>query len=272
MWMKSLICLVNAACLILCPKSLVQDDLTFVLRIPLKSDFVTADPFGNLYSIRENTVSKFNEKGVKTAEFTDRSILRFSSADVSDPLKILLFSKESGEIKRVDNQLSLQGNTLNLHNHGLVSPTLACNSYENGCWVFDQTLFEFIRFNHQGNIDQRTGSLLNLTHHPPVITQLAEHDRFLYATIQNFGVWKFDRYGNFAGRIQLAPGFINCWILQNRMAYTLNDSLIFYDPARNVTRGIEIPVKNPAAIQLEGNKLLISVPDTLFVYHYNNTL
>lgn len=272
MWMKSFVCLVSSLWLMVFPPGLEQGDLTLTLRIPLKSDFVSADQFGNLYSIKGNTLSKFNDKGVKTAEFTDHSINHFSSVDVSDPLKILLFSKETAEIKRVDNQLSPQWNTQNLHNLGLITPILVCNSYENGCWVFDQTLFELIRLNHQGNIDQRTGSLLGISSEPQNIIRIAEHDHFLYAIIQNNGVWKFDRYGNFAGKIPLPPQYTDCWIHQNLMIYTLNDSLIFHDPARNISRSIEIPVKNPATIHLDGNKLLISVPDTLLVYHFNNTL
>ncbi len=268
--MKSFICLVNAVWLIMCPLRVMQDDLTLALRIPLNFDFIAADHLGNLYTIRGNTLSKYNDKGVKTAEFTDRTVISLSSADVSDPLKILLFSKETSEIKRVDNQLSPQGNTLNLHNLGLFAPTLVCNSYENGCWVLDQTLFELVRVNHQGIIDQRTGSLLNLSTNPPLISRIIEHDRFLYAIIRNYGVWKFDRYGNFAGRIPLPPDFTDCWILQNRMAYTQNNNLVFFDPARNVGRTVEIPVKNPSSVQLDANKLLISTPDTLLVYQFNN--
>ncbi len=272
MWMKSLVCLLSIILLSLSPASLNRSGITLCVVLSVQADAFTADPFGNLYVIRGNTLRKFSEKGIILSEFTDPSVLHFSSADASDPFKILLFSKESAEIKRVDNELTQQGSTLQLNNLGLFSPWFACNSYENGCWIFDQMLFELVRINHLGTIDQRTGSLLSFSENPVTIREIFEHDLYLYAVIENYGLWKFDRYGNLAGKIPLPDGFGACWISNQKIIFNQNGNLVIFNPARNMEKTAELPIKNYSAIRIISNKLLMYIPDTLSVYNLKTLL
>lgn len=58
------------------------------------------------------------------------------SADFSNPLKILLFYKASGQIVYLDNTATLLTQPIDLNGLGLEQTTAACLSYDNGLWVF----------------------------------------------------------------------------------------------------------------------------------------
>lgn len=58
------------------------------------------------------------------------------SADFSNPLKILLFYKASGQIVYLDNTATLLTQPIDLNGLGLEQTTAACLSYDNGLWLF----------------------------------------------------------------------------------------------------------------------------------------
>lgn len=58
------------------------------------------------------------------------------TADFSNPLKILLFYKASGQLVFLDNTATLLSQPVDLNGLGLEQTTSACLSYDNGIWLF----------------------------------------------------------------------------------------------------------------------------------------
>ncbi|MDD1475334.1 hypothetical protein MEO41_29325, partial [Dolichospermum sp. ST_sed4] len=76
---------------------------------------------------------------------SDKSIGNIGFVDASDPLKILLFYRDFGQIRFLDNSLSPQGNTILLDNIGFGSSTMVCSSDQNGIWLYEPVSFKLTR-------------------------------------------------------------------------------------------------------------------------------
>ncbi len=269
--MKSFQCLTNLALWALLTAGLSFNGFTPVRTIHGKADKITTDNLGNLYVIKGNTVQKYNGEGSFLAEYTRKSIDRFTDIDASDPLKVLLFSKSSAEIIRLDNQLALQGNPTILFNAGCISPALACNSYDNGCWVWEMSVNEIVRVNHQGIIDQRTENLSTLIAPEYNLSHLLEKDFLLYAADPMNGIFIFDRYGNWVRSIPV-KNVSSFQLSGNHLICFLQDHLVLYDIRTLQENTITLPEKNPVNARIEGKNVYIHQNDSITLYLSNHPL
>jgi hypothetical protein len=268
MWMKLKLSCFSIVILLLFADWARTPGFSLILAFPAKSDLISLDLFGNMYSLKGNTVVKYNLSGEKSAEYTKTNVASFTSLDVSDPLKILLFSKFPPEIFRTDNNLTPQGNPLDLTGFGLPSPTLACNSFENGCWIYDEQLHELIRINNQGIIDQRSGNLEITDDAVPSVSGIFEKDFTLYVVMPTFGLWQFDRYGSLSGKIPLGP-LDDAKMFNDKIIYRKSDRLFSYNLNTRNEISAQLPLKNPLNMDISGNRILLQTNDSLFLFNIN---
>lgn len=245
----------------------------FVLikTININADIINTDNLGNLYMLRGNTFYKYTSKGSHIAEYTDKSINSFSSFDVSDPFKIQLFSKTTASIIYLDNQLNLQGNTTNLFNSGIFSPTVACASYDNGSWIWDNTTNELIRINHNGAIVLRSENLNNIVAPNPQFSMLYEKDFTLYACSPEHGVFLFDRYGALLKRIPL-HGIKNFRIYAGKIIFFKDDHLKSFDLKSLEQSKFKLPLDSAANATFHDKYLYVQHKDSVTIYSTNRTL
>jgi hypothetical protein len=236
-----------------------------VLFINIKSDIITSDNLGNIYAITGNTIRKYNRSGNFIGEFTMKRFDKFDDADPSDPFKILIFNKTSGEIIRLDNKLSLIGDPVSLFSLEIISPVSVCNSWDNGIWVYDISLNEIIRINTQATIEQRSGPLDNIVpagSHPSMIREL---DFLVYVSLPAHGIFVFDRYANLIKRIPLNN--INTFQLSTgKIMFVKNNELVTFNTSSLSQNSIPLPVKSAINASLQGNTLFIQRTDTISIH------
>ena len=102
--------------------------------------FITTDPIGNIYVIADNQLLKFNPTGKPLQNFSDSRNGELRSADASNPMKVLLFYPDMARIITLGTQFSPQS-TIELRNLGILQPSIACNSINEGFWIYDQQDF-----------------------------------------------------------------------------------------------------------------------------------
>jgi hypothetical protein len=271
MRMKFFILLLKAAVILVMLAAVSFRDFTPLASINVSADRVISDNLGNIYAITGNTIKKYNRSGLFLSEFTLRKTDRINDADASDPLKILLFSKSSGELFRLDNKMALQGNVTNLFSAGLVSPGLACNSWDNGAWVWDNALNEILRINQNGHIDIRSENLAGLLNEDPQFTMILEKDFLLYASSPVYGILVFDRAASYVKTIPLLN--INTFqIISGKIIYPAENKLHSFDTRLLTETSLTLPDSNCINALIEGKTLIIHQKDSVKLYTTNHNL
>ncbi len=174
-----------------------QQKFIEVGRIPCQASMITADHMGHLYTIEGSTLNCRDSSGIVLYSYSDLNNGTLSYADVTDPLKIILFSSDFSTLSFLDQKLTIKGSPMHLQSMGVSNGTLACNSYESGFWIYDASLIQLLRFNKQAIQEQNTENISSLTGveiHPCF---LAELDNVVYLCDTAAGILMFDRYGGY---------------------------------------------------------------------------
>lgn len=242
-----------------------------VATILVKAQLITSDNLGNLYTSEGNTIRKYNINGNLIAEYTNTKIDKFDCVDASDPLKTLLFTSSSAEIMRLDNKFAQQGGTTRLFELNILSPKLACNSYDIGAWVWDDALNEIIRINQHGSIDTRTRNLINISEQNPKFAMILEKDFLLYASDPDLGIFVFDRHGNFVKKYPLI-NVLSFQLVAGRIVYYQNGHIVSFDSRNFSESNIKLPAQSCKNAIVEGKHLFIHYPDSISIFISNQTL
>lgn len=167
----------------------------FVLET--KANAIVSDHLANVYTIEGDRFIKYDAQLRSLKEFSNKNFGDITSADVTNPLRILLYYREFGRIVFLDNTLSQNGEPLALEKIGYPLATLAASSYDNGLWIYDQPNFELLRFDNNLNLTSRTGNLsqiLGLELQPDF---LLEKDNRVFLNNPATGILVFDVFGTY---------------------------------------------------------------------------
>ncbi|MCX7729168.1 MAG: hypothetical protein N2203_06840 [Bacteroidia bacterium] len=164
--------------------------------LAIKAEKIYPDNIGNVYIVENGAVTKFFTNG-QSKTFSIKTLGILQSMDVSNTLRILLYFRDFQKILFLDNQLSQNGDVIELSALGLEQASLVCSSFNNGFWVYNQANNELIRFNQQLETNVKTGNLKRLLNKDIRPTGMIEHNGKLYLNSPNVGILVFDIYGAF---------------------------------------------------------------------------
>lgn len=171
-----------------------RDSLTLIKHIALKSKLFTTDPLGNVYLIKDNNaLIRYNANGDSTGFFNLVKKGKVTHIDATNPLRVLLYFAEYGQIVILDNILS-QKSSLRLPSLGLFNVPCIANSADGNIWVYDPGTGELIKIDEKPSVKFRT-PLRNMLDTPLEPIYMVEQDRqfFMIDTLQ--GIKKFDQFG-----------------------------------------------------------------------------
>src|ERR1035438_5404402 len=100
-----------AAVLLFC--SGASEEYTLIKTIPFSGVRFTTDKLGNTYVIADNQLLEFDSKGNPLANYSETNLGSLRSIDASNPLKLVLYYPDFGQINTLDTKLALQS-TVNL--------------------------------------------------------------------------------------------------------------------------------------------------------------
>lgn len=160
-----------------------------------------ADPNGNIYLVNGSKLSKLDGNGKLLRSFDDSFLGSIASVDVDNPMKIMVFYRESGKIVFLDDRLSPLMEPLDLFSHGYTYVTLAAYSTDNLIWFYDQAMHELICIDFY--CKEKSKNRLNFGENFEPVELLACQERMLLMNCQNDGIYLFDAFGTFNSRIPL---------------------------------------------------------------------
>lgn len=177
--------------------SFVKGDKTPDYTLKTEATAIVTDNFSNLYTISKDKFTKYDVKLKFQKEFSNKNFGDITFADVTNPLRPLLFYRDFGRIIFLDNTLSQNGDPIALEKLGYPLATLAAASYDNSLWIYDQPSFELIRFNNSLEIVSRTGNLAQILGVEIQPNFMLEKDNKLFVNNPASGILVFDVFGTY---------------------------------------------------------------------------
>ena len=252
--------------LVLCiyANSLAQE-LVLKHTIDGKFDYMTSDHIGRLYLAKGHELFLYSEEGKLLYQFSDLSRGRITCLDTRNPMKLLLFYPDYGEIALLDNTLSRTRQNINLNTLDLSLAQLACASFDNGFWVYDPVNFKLIRFDQGLNITNEVSSINQLVGSEINPTQMVEFDSWLYVNDPNFGVFIFDSFGTYSKLLPITNAQ-RIHVKTNGIFFEIGNKLIKYDPLSFDQMEITLPTSNYKQLGIEKNRLYVMQDNRVLMY------
>ncbi len=172
--------------------------------LKITGDQFFSDPIGNIYIIQGNRIQKYNNRLEKLADYSNVYLGNITSADVSDPLRILVYYREFNQVIWLDNFLLELRSPLRLDDLFIDQVELVCSSSQGGFWVY----------NRLKNQIQYFDSSLRLIHESinlqPLIGEvkpsaMIEKSSIVYLNIPETGIFLFDRFGSYSRTLPVFP-------------------------------------------------------------------
>lgn len=241
-----------------------QPAFTLIQSLETRAGLVTADHLGQIYLLEGSRLSCLDSNLVFKAAFSDNKDGVYAGSDVSDPLKILLFSREFGRIRFIDQNLAPRGSAVDLAALQYPNASLCCSSYESGFWIYDPASLQVVRFNSRAQEVLYSGNLAALAGTDVQACFMTEISNMLYLADSLRGIFVFDRYGAFLKQLPV-PGIIQICSSGEMIIFIGRELIFVYDAAKAELNELPLPCKAVSAC-ITNRKLYLLSGTHLHVY------
>lgn len=231
---------------------------------PKNIDFFDLDILGQLYFVKGSELKKYSPDGELLQNYSNLYLGDITLIDVSDPMNLLVYYQDINQIVMLDNQLSIKNSPIDLNDLGYGQANLTCLSYSNGFWVFDPISQSLIRFNNLLEESDNSGNLKNITGYQIHPLQLIERDNQLILKDKEFGIFVFDRFGNYIKRIPFND-IDDIYIRSGVWQMLKNDTSLFFNPSNLQIDTIPIKHKNINEFRLNTKSSYYRYNDNYFL-------
>lgn len=239
-----------------------------VSGLPMRTGtFLTTDALGNAYVVVENQILKFSPTGKPLQNFSESQWGELRAVDATNPLKVLLFYPDMARIVLLGTQFAPQS-TIELRNIGIMQPTLACSSANEGYWIFDLQDFQVKKVNFNLEISAQSGNLLQITDQRVLPNFITEYNQRVYLNDPQQGILVFDAFGTYLKTIPV-KGLFYFQCLNREILYSAGDSAAAIDLSTLTERKFGLPTH--AAIRgmrMSDKQLYLLTTDSLNSYSY----
>lgn len=257
--------------------TLAQRDNKFTLinNVEIKGDYFITDQLENVYIIKNHQITKFNNKGIQQAIYSNSNLGSISYADASDPFRILLFYKNFNQIIFLDNFLSGIGSPILLDDLGIEQIEIACSSNQGGFWIFNNQTGQLFYYDKNLQLIQKSISLNSFPdfiasgriNNKPVY--MIEKNDYIYLNIPESGIMVFDIFGAYYKTIHL-KNIKSFQIVDGKIIYFQKNYLIKYCPKLLATDSILLPdTVNIINSRIEHNNIYIFTNNNFSIYKIN---
>ncbi len=165
-------------------------------------DYFKVDDLGYVYTLSQASLVKHSVAGDTLFVYSRLDLGTPTQLDVSNPLRPLLFFRETGAMVLLDNTLSEQ-RVVRLFETGAGLPEWVASGVNQEFWMYDALNKELLRIDERMSVKANTGYLPNLLGRELEIVGLAERHEQVILADANYGLWIFDRFGGIAKRIPI---------------------------------------------------------------------
>ena len=241
-------------CFCLLPKCFCQD-YELQAELEQKADFIALDKLSNLYLCNGSILYKFDANGQLLFSYSAFSKGKISEIDVSNPFKIMVFSKDFMQIGFLDQKLSTIQTINALSEWNLYAPACVCSSYDNGIWIYDEVLNQLFRYDANRKMTNKSQLLNQIWDKKGAIISIKETESgYLVVNDTENGLLIFDRFGSY---LKTIPVFANrLFFMENKILYVEENTLKSIDISTLQQNNYSIPLPDIRQICLENKKII----------------
>jgi hypothetical protein len=198
-------------------------DYKLIATIDKKATFITMDKLGYIYACDGTTIDKYNGNGEFMFSYSALSLGKISFIDACNPLKVIVFSRDFMRLLFLDNKLTPQQNTLLLSDLNLF-PTCVCTSYDNGFWVYDESVKQLFRYDAQQNLTNKSQDITYFADKEVNPSFIIESESgFLLVNDAENGIFVFDHFGTYLKTIPVHTDYF--YVMNQQLLYVREDTL-----------------------------------------------
>ena len=248
--------------------SFASDSLILKKSIPGIVHLISTDHVGNLYVVRNNNVLvKYNANGDSLAIYNEVRKGRITHVDATNPLRVLIFFQDYGQVIVLDNMLSRK-NVIRLQSIGLFNVTAIAGSVDGNIWCYDAAQGNLLKIDDKAAIRLQQ-SLRNMLDRTPSLSFMVEEERVLYAVDTTTGVEKFDLYGYHMTSFPFHAYEIQ-WF-NNQFVYFQAPDLLSYNTLSMNERKLTLPHADTIKqVRMERGHIYVRREKSVDIYTYQN--
>jgi len=239
--------------------------LKLVDSLKVNVDLFSVDNFGYIYTANKDVLVKYS---YDLDTFFSASLKTFfpTSLEVSKSFRVLLFDKERGVVRFLDNTLTPIEGEINLSDLDIFQPGLVCESFNgNSFWVMDEENMQLLKVNQNLEIVFKVENLNFLFQKGGIPTFMREYNDVLYIYFPNKGVATFDVFGTLLNFYDIKAQWVQ---LFEEYIVTLNQNeLSFYQsPLLDKINQLKLAHSNYKKFQISNGKLYLNNNQGIFIY------
>ena len=248
--------------------SVVIDEYTLINSIPFsEATFLTTDKLGNAYVVIENQLLQFDQKGKPLANYSEKNLGTLGFVDAGNPMKILLFYPDFARLIILDSKLSPQS-SINLRELKINQPLTACNSKENGYWVYDREDDQLKKINLNLQVIQQSGNLTQIIGYQIQPGMMMEDNGFVYLNNPSSGILVFDRFGAYYKTIPY-QNLTNFQVIEKDVLFINKNKLFRFDSKSLSETEVLLPQQDSIrSVRIEQHELYLLTSDSLNFYYF----
>ncbi len=231
-------------------------------------DLFSVDNFGYIYTSNKDVLVKYN---YDLDTFFSASLKTFfpTSIEVSKSFRVLMFDKERGLVKFLDNTLTPIEGEINLQDLDILQAGLVCESFNgNSFWVLDEENMQLLKVNQNLEIILKIENLnfLFQDSQPPIF--MREYNDELYIYFPGKGVATFDVFGTLLKFYDIKGKWIQ--LIDDYVAVLESNTIKFYQTPL-LDEVSEIVFKHTQSInnkrfQISNGKLYVQNNKGIYIY------
>ncbi len=227
-----------------------------IKQLEQKSVFIESDLFGNIYLSDGNVIYKFNEYFQAQQSYSDFFSGKIQSVDATNPMKILVFSKDFMRLTFLNNQMAKQNNPYLLTDWNILLPTAACTSYDNGFWIYDAMKDVLLRFNASANKVLESQALSVITGEKITPDYMREiGGKYVVLCSKEFGFFVFDKFGTFLKSIP-AKGIEGFSVWNSKLVYISDHKIYILTIETLESKSYTLPEADVKQLIIQGKYLI----------------
>jgi hypothetical protein len=235
------------------------------ITIKTKHDHFTSDNLGNIYTVKEDEMLKYNASGKFLMRYSNLKLGNITTVDAVNPLKILLYYRDFQTIVFLDDQLTANSENISLEALGHEQTDLVCASVNNSFWIYDKQNNELTRFNESSKKVASTGNLKQVLRREMNPNYMREYNNYLYLNCPETGIYVFDIFGAFSKIISI-KGLKQFQVNEDIVYYKKDSGIcsynhkLFEEGCKKLVKGEKVN-----SVEINKNKILISYQDSVVV-------
>lgn len=220
-------------------------------------DCFVVDHLGNIITIENNEIQKFNSKTDKIASYSNSMLGEIASIDVSNPLRMLVFYKDFNQLMFLDRNLAEIGDEIDLYDYSNNETDLLCSSPNGGFWMYNAIDNQAVHISEFGNTITKSIFISDFFGDiSPAKMQV--YAKALYILYPEKGILVLDDNGQFKKKISIS-GIQDFQINQNTIVYSNKSGAFILNDFHKEDRLIyRFEQENTQFVQLYNKQLYLS--------------